>query len=119
MSTYVAENAKKFLCICDGGNVRSRALAFRLKWDHHQEAIAIGRFNTSPATMDMLCNWADYIVLMQPHMSESVPEKYHSKIVVIDVGPDVWGIELHPQLNQMTQEGANWLVGKAYSEVKE
>ena len=100
----------KYLIVCDGGNVRSNALGFHLKWHHNREAIAIGRLYMSPETMEMMTNWADRIVLMQPHMAESIPEAYHDKIVVVDVGVDRFGINIHPELNALTSQAAQMLV---------
>lgn len=107
---YLEETSKKYLVICDGGNVRSHALAYKLKWVYHQQAIAIGRLNSTPETIEMMCEWADKIAIMQPHMAESVPEKYHDKIVVIDVGPDRWGVHVHPELNEMVTQASHWLM---------
>lgn len=100
----------KYLIVCDGGNVRSNALGFHLKWHHNKEAIAIGRLYMSPETLEMMSNWADKIVLMQPHMSESIPASYHEKVVVVDVGVDRFGINIHPELNTMVSQAAQWLV---------
>lgn len=104
--------AQKYLVICDGGNVRSAALATTLKLDYGQEAICIGRLFTSPDTMDMLSDWADKIVLMQPHMQESVPIRNWSKVFVTDIGQDRWGIYIHPELNQLTDEKAEFLINE-------
>lgn len=100
---------KKFLCVCDGGNVRSHALAFHLKWDRKQEAIAAGRLHLSVETMSMLCEWADVIVLMEPHMVSSIPTMQMHKIVVMDVGPDRWGVYVHPELWKAVTEGTEAL----------
>lgn len=109
---YVEDGAQKFLCMCDGGNVRSHALAFKLKWVHHQEAIAVGRLNVKADTLNMLYEWADHIIVMQPHMTESIPESYHHKVKVVDVGVDHWGVYVHPELNDMVTQASYWLLGK-------
>jgi hypothetical protein len=101
----------KYLVVCDGGNVRSHALAFILKYHYNQEAIAAGRIHLSPATMHLLSEWADKIILMQPHMDESIPRVFHDKIIVKDVGTDRWGIYVHPELLQIAQAIAFDLVG--------
>lgn len=88
----------KYLCVCDGGNVRSAALAFWLKHFAKQEAIAVGRLQVSKDTMNMLTEWADRIIIMQPHMIESISENHHDKVTVCDVGPDRWGVSIHPEL---------------------
>ncbi len=96
----------KFLCICDGGNVRSQAMAVVLKEVHRQEAICIGRLRVSKETMAMLTNWADVIVVMQPHMETSVPMEFKNKIRCVDVGEDTYGIHVHPDLWAKVQAGA-------------
>lgn len=100
----------KYLTICDGGNVRSHALAFYLKSQHGREAIAVGRLCVSPETMMMMCSWADRIVLMQPHMITSVPDEHLQKCRTVDVGPDRYGIWIHPDLISQVVPAAAWLV---------
>lgn len=100
----------KFLCICDGGNVRSYALAVVLKERYKHEAIAIGRLRASRETIDMLCEWADMVVIMQPHMEESIDPKFKPKLRCVDVGVDRFGIYVHPELLPLVQTGASWLL---------
>jgi hypothetical protein len=102
----------KYLCVCDGGNVRSHALAYVLHDLKGHEAIAVGRIRVSAETMDMLCGWADRVVLMQPHMMESIPESHRRKVLVTDVGVDRFGIYIHPELLAMVNAGADWLEAK-------
>lgn len=103
----------KFLCVCDGGNVRSHALAFVLHDFHGVEAIPIGRLRVSPHTMDTMCLWADTIVLMQPHMIESIPIDHHHKVTCVDVGIDRFGIYVHPELLDLVKAGAEQLVNNS------
>lgn len=100
----------KFLCICDGGNVRSHGMAVALKELHRHEAIAIGRWRVSPQTMDMLAMWADKIIIMEPHMMESVPPNFRDKVSCVDVGPDTFGLHVHPDLWAKVQAGAIGLI---------
>lgn len=104
------ENSPSYLIICDGGNVRSASLATTLKLDYGREAIAVGRLYMSPYTMEILTDWADRIVVTQPHMIESVPEHNHHKVSIIDFGEDHWGISIPPTLNQAADAGAAELV---------
>lgn len=106
------ETTRRFLVVCDGGNVRSHALAYILKWDYHQEAIAVGRIYMSDETMRVFSEWADVIVVVQPHMSESIPESEHGKVVCWDMGTDKWGQDFKPGLLQSAQRGAEWLMGE-------
>lgn len=100
----------KFLCVCDGGNVRSQALAYVLHDLRGQEAIAVGRIRISKETMQYMCEWADTIVIMQPHMMESIPDLMRFKTVCCDVGVDRFGIYIHPELLEFVTAGANWLL---------
>lgn len=89
--------------------MRSHALAYVLHDLKGHEAIAVGRLRTSPETMDMLCGWAQRIVLMQPHMLESISENHRSRVLVTDVGVDRFGIYIHPELFSMASDAATWL----------
>ncbi len=88
----------KFLCVCEGGNVRSQALAYLLHDHYAQEAIAVGWRRIGADTMSMLCRWADRIIVMQAHFIEHIPLKYTQKVRVVDVGVDRYGIYVHPEL---------------------
>ena len=69
----------KFLCICDGGNVRSVAMAQHIKElsgtgeaftgqdNLIHEAIAIGEPHTSKETVKMMKEWADYVIDMREY----------------------------------------------------
>jgi hypothetical protein len=102
----------KFLCVCDGGNVRSYALAWVLHDQLGQEAIPVGRLRVSPETMKMMCEWADLIVIMQPHMEESILPEFKPKLLCVDVGVDRYGMWIHPELLPQAQDGAKWLLAK-------
>lgn len=88
----------RFLCVCEGGTVRSGSAAHALKYYFGQEAIAASHAKLSDDTMEMLFEWADRIILMQPHFADRVPEVYVPKVKVCDVGKDVWMNPLHPLL---------------------
>jgi len=100
----------KFLCVCDGGNVRSQALAYTLHELRGHEAVAVGRIRVSKETLHLFCTWADYIVVMQQHMTESIEEEFLHKTRCVDVGEDRFGVSINPELFQMVQKGADWLL---------
>lgn len=78
----------KILCLCEGGSCRSVALAFLLKNKYGQDALAAGwRLNT-PETLIMLYDWADMIICLETYMKEKIPQQYHNKTSVFDIGPD-------------------------------
>lgn len=81
----------KFLCICAGGNVRSRAMAYILMERHKQDALTAGAQYQKP-TIAWLCDhWAERIVVMQPQFMEAVPSQHRHKARVCDVGEDNYG----------------------------
>lgn len=102
----------KYLCVCDGGNVRSAALAFVLHDELGQEAVAVGRLRVSLVTLATFCDWADTVVIMQPHMIESIPAKHRAKTRCVDVRVDRYGIYIHPELLPQVREGAKWLLSQ-------
>ena len=102
----------KYLCVCDGGNVRSQAMAYVLHDIEGHEAIPVGRIRVSEETMYMMCAWADNIIIMQPHMEESIPIDFKHKLLCVDVGQDRWGVYVHPELLDIVKQGAEWLKTK-------
>lgn len=92
---------KKFLCVCQDGNVRSVAAAYRLKKYHGCDAIAAGWRRASADTFDMLCAWADHIVVMEQVYLAKIPERFRDKAIVLEVGPDRYGLKIHPDLNAL------------------
>lgn len=79
----------KIIIMCQQGNSRSVALAYLLKEMKH-EAIAIGMLSTSRKTRKMFYDWADLIILVisEKRYKHWIPEEYHPKVKVWDVGVD-------------------------------
>jgi len=90
------------LCVCQGGNTRSVAMACRLKEKYHlKDVIAIGTRRVSPETFEMMGNWADKIfVVGNEKIVREVPQKFRSKITLFDIGRDIW----HNPMNKELQE---------------
>lgn len=84
--------------MCDGGNVRSVGLKFLLNEKYGHEAIACGRAANSAETIDFLCNWADYILVVTPAHMDNVPQKHLAKAFVYNIGEDRFGYAFHPEL---------------------
>lgn len=78
--------------------MRSVALAYVLHDLHKHEALAAGWRRIFPDTLMMLCEWADYIVVMETHFADRIPEEFHHKVRVVDVGPDRFGMSINPEL---------------------
>lgn len=95
---------KRFLCVCQKGCNRSVFMAYRLK-RHGHEAIPCGWLTESAETLEMLCEWADTIFVMQGEFREKISVKFHNKVYVVEVGRDIWGPRWHPELRKLIYEG--------------
>lgn len=73
----------KVLTICEDGINRSVAARWLLQHEGH-EVIAIGYQRHSLATLEMLYDWADLIVVLDAELASFVPP---IKLVVWHVGP--------------------------------
>lgn len=81
---------RRILTMCRQGLVRSVALADVLKMHFRPvDVMSIGHFANTPATIEMMCCWADRIVVMEEHYKKHVPAEFHYKVLICDVGPDV------------------------------
>lgn len=56
----------KILTCCFGGNVRSVGCKFVLHMKYGHDVLACGVDHNTPETIEMLCNWADYVIVMEP-----------------------------------------------------
>ena len=92
----------KVLTICSAGTVRSVSLAHVLKSRYGIDAIPAGHDLNSQETLDMLSDWADKIIVMQPKYAAGLPMRNAHKIIKVDVGTDIWGSALHPDLLRKT-----------------
>jgi hypothetical protein len=63
--------AERWLCACRGGNTRSAAVAFLLKYKYMKDALTVSLEKNSPSTLNMLLTWAQRVVVTEPgHMKE-------------------------------------------------
>jgi hypothetical protein len=98
----------KNLCVCYYGHCRSVCLA-KLLQSKGQIACSIGcGKEISGDAFPMMTAWADRIFVLQAHFRDRVPEVDRHKVVVFDVGPDVWmnpfNSDLRAKLEGMYQE---------------
>lgn len=89
---------QRILTVCHGGNFRSVALSYVLKWNHGKEALPIGLDVAEPETLAHMCQWADRIIVVETSMCDRVPAAFHDKLTVYDVGPDRWRNALDREL---------------------
>lgn len=104
----------RFLCVCNGGNCRSVAVAEILKGQYGHEAIAVGTYWFSEGSMRKLSEWADRIFVVEPFDAE-LPQpdlsrwqaspiwgnEFTHKRVNIALGPDRWGHNKWDELKQV------------------
>lgn len=92
----------KILCVCQGGTCRSVGLARVLKdrdvAGRNHDAVAASWQWNSPQTLEMLGQWAELVVVMEPWMVERLPQPIRAKTAVCDVGPDRYGTPINPEL---------------------
>lgn len=87
----------KFLTICEGGCVRSVALAFLLRAEKQDAFTASVRFN-SKDLIEKLADLADFVILLAPEWKQRLPADAKARCWVIDVGPDRFGACFHGEL---------------------
>lgn len=63
-------------------------LAYLLKYRYGADALNCGFEGNAPTTVKMLCEWADFIIVVEAHMKHRISEEYHYKTRVFDCGPD-------------------------------
>ena len=100
----------KILCMCRGGQTRSVALTFVLKKWHKSvaaDSLACAWSRNSKETLRMLFEWADRIVLVQPHHAGQVPKEFHTKLVCLNIGRDRFGTPKNPELIALARKLIN------------
>ena len=98
----------RILCVCQKGNVRSVGIARRLKDKrHYRNVIAIGAENTEEATLAMLCDWAELILLAEPSLGSLLPRGTEKVVDEFTIGPDVYNNPIHTELQSIIGEQLN------------
>lgn len=92
---------KKIVTVCDLGCNRSVMFAHRLKfWGN--DTIPIGLKNTTLSTLEMLFHWADLIITTAS--DQEIPDQFKHKVILLDVGPDVYPRPFNKVLNQKASQ---------------
>ena len=81
----------KVLCVCQGGNTRSVAMAYVLKKNYKIDALSCGYRDNSVTTLKMLFDWSDLIIAMDNRILRHIPVEHSIKTKLCDVGTDRWG----------------------------
>jgi hypothetical protein len=89
----------RILCLCEGGNVRSGHLSTLLK-DRGHDALQAGvGWNAAETVVSLARTWAEMITVAEPWMRDLLPADVQDKVTLdFCVGPDRWGMALHPEL---------------------
>lgn len=91
----------KILCVCRSGTFRSVETKRVLNLKGYNDVVAIGGLKISPDTLNMLCKWADIILLAKQAHGGNIKDKYRSKInTEFNIGSDMNGI-VRKQLNKI------------------
>jgi predicted protein tyrosine phosphatase len=88
----------KILTVCQGGHVRSVGLKYLLRYKYGHDVLACGWEANSQETRDMLCEWADKVILLDKDFEKYINPKFKSKLFCYHVGNDIFGNPFHPVL---------------------
>jgi len=96
--------AKRVLCLCSAGLLRSptTAVVLQREYGYNTRAAGVSKEYALIELDDVLCNWADEIVAVEQSVAEQVPEDFKSKLIVLDV-PDIYAY-MDPQLQKIILE---------------
>jgi len=104
------DNSKnvKILCVCREGNVRSVATKRRLNRRKYFNVVAVGIAASTPELKNMLCSWADIILIAEPHHIKGLPDIAAKKINNdFTIGADVWSNFNNPELQELIKHQLN------------
>lgn len=90
--------------------VRSQALVYVLKAKYGMDALACGLNVNSEETKEMLMAWADKIIVLDRNLLNLIPERYVSKLILLNLGEDIWHNPGHPDLINLLDERTNEII---------
>ena len=70
----------KILCVCRSGRLRSVETKRSLNEKGYFNVLSVGGLLVTPKTLNMLCKWADIILLAKATHGKNVEQKYRNKI---------------------------------------
>ena len=84
--------AKRVLCLCSAGLLRSptTAVVLQQKFGYNTRAAGVSKEYALIEADDVLFNWADEIVAVEQSVAEQVPDEFKSKLTTLDI-PDMFG----------------------------
>lgn len=90
----------KILTVCQKGHCRSVALKILLGKYMGHDVLSCGYKTSSMETLRMLFEWADKVVILTKAALIVIEEKYKDKVVIFDIGHDIWINPTHPDLQE-------------------
>ena len=94
----------KILCVCNKGEVRSVATRHCLMKRGYRNVIAIGWYGMTDATLDMLGNWADIILVAKPYHAKYLASGREKVNKQFTLGEQIWDNPLHPDLHKLVNK---------------
>lgn len=93
--------AKRVLCLCSAGLLRSptTAVVLQREFGHNTRAAGVSKDYALIEMDDVLLTWADEVVAVEPSVAECVPEKFKDKLTILNI-PDNFGY-MNPELQQI------------------
>lgn len=94
-------NAKKVLCLCSAGLLRSPTVAVVLQQEfgYNTRSAGVSKEYALIEVDDVLYNWANEIVSVQQSITNQIPEEFLSKVTTLDI-PDRYGY-MQPELQKI------------------
>jgi len=91
----------RILCVCRAGTYRSVETKRELNKRGYNDVLSVGGLKVSQETLDMLCHWADTILLAKPIHGKKIKDGYRFKIdTKFKIGSDMQG-RVKKQLNKI------------------
>jgi predicted protein tyrosine phosphatase len=85
----IVKRGQKILALCQKGNSRSVALAFLFK-KRGADALSAGLVTSSKETINMLCQWAELVIVTDEKLVSLMPVGHEEKLKIWNVGTDKW-----------------------------
>lgn len=96
--------AKRVLCLCSAGLLRSptTAVVLQREFGYNTRAAGVSEEYALIEMDDVLLNWADEIVAVEPSIADKVPDDFKYKLTILNV-PDMFGY-MAPELQKIILE---------------
>lgn len=100
----------KILCVCRKGNVRSVATKYALNRRGYKEVLTVGFDMVTPETLNMLCKWADIILVPKITHWEKIDKRFTNKIKKgFVIGDDIYGTPVNLKLEEIINKNLDFI----------